>query len=278
MRLTRSGLTTIGRALDLQYSSNRAIAAGAPLAAMGGMAIALALGRPAGPSILHGLALGGATFVGWAVGREVDPDFPGSAVLAAVLSLTTTALLGAPAFALLLWALIGLRMLNRSTGLPAGVLDTGGFVMLSLVSAFRWGTAVAALAAAVIFADGMMAPTHPGGRRVTAAMLGAALAVLLIDHVDQPLALPAAPILASVLACGLWLSWTSFRTSRVTSVDDRHGRPLRLGRVRAAQLFAYLAAALVACSVPGEGFRATAPLWASVGALVARGLLRRTPS
>jgi len=271
------GLTTIGRGLDFRLRSNQMIAVGTSLAAVGGMVVALATGRPAGAGALHGLALGGATFLGWALGREVDPDFPGSAALAAGLSLAASVLLGAPAFAFLFWALLGLRILNRSTGLPAGALDTAGFVVLSMGNAFRWGSPVVALAAAVLLADGTMAPAHPGGRRGAAAVLGATLAVFLLNPGAQASALPRAPVLAAVMTCGLGLIWSMVRTGSVSSVDDRHGRPLRLGRVRTAQLFAYLAAALVACSVPGEGFRAAAPLWAAVGALVARGLLRRNP-
>ena len=128
----RNPLSTIGRPVDLSYSTNRAIALIALGLLIAGVSVDLVQGTSWGQAFLQGLSWAGTAFLAWALGRETDPDRGYSAFFAAAGALAGTILLGTPSFLLLFWFLLVMRFINRSTGLAPAVLDLIGLMGLTL--------------------------------------------------------------------------------------------------------------------------------------------------
>lgn len=273
--MDRSGLTTIGRAIDVRYPAHRAIIVLAGILAVGRAIAGLASAKGVGPSLLEGIALGGAAFLAWALGRELDPDHPGSAFPAALLTSAAGWLIGPPDLLVLFWALIGLRILNRSTGLPAGPLDTLGFAGLSVGVGLRLGWPMLVVAASVLLADGLLQPGCPRHKAVGVVALAGAIGATLSGAFPAAWAVPKGPVLAAVLSVTAAFGLLAFNSRQLTSVADRTSSPLQVVRVRTAQLAAVVAGLVLTFSGGPAGLALAAPLWAvAASSVLYRGTLR----
>ncbi|MGD8968241.1 MAG: hypothetical protein PVI07_12095, partial [Anaerolineae bacterium] len=119
-----SDVTSINRAIDFNYPSNRAIAIVTILVVVGGAFSELLSGGGWGESILWGVNAGLSVFLTWALCRELDPDHALSAFVAVGLALVGLVLWGLPRLAVILWMIMVMRIVNRTTGLAAGLLDS----------------------------------------------------------------------------------------------------------------------------------------------------------
>jgi hypothetical protein len=117
-------VSSLGRTLDPDYPSNRAVLILVPILAAAAAILAWLIGVPTLAGLLRGIRVGLAAFVSWALTREIDPDHNGSAFLA--MALGTVAIVVYPDTDILVafWLLAVLRVLNRTTGLPARWLDS----------------------------------------------------------------------------------------------------------------------------------------------------------
>ena len=131
-KATETRWSTIGRSVDLRVPTNLAIAAITALSFVAGTLTSLIQGQGIGAGLLIGLSWGGSMFLAWALARELDPDRWYSAFFAAAGALAGTILLGSPHFLMLFWFLLAVRFINRSTGLPPGLLDFGGIYGIKL--------------------------------------------------------------------------------------------------------------------------------------------------
>jgi len=101
-------------------------------------------------ALMQGGQLAGVVFLTWALGREVDPDANHVAFLAIVPAIVLTVLVGTPDFSLLFLALLLLRVVNRSIGRPAKLVDS--LLVLGLASWLaRSGAWYGLVSAAVAF-------------------------------------------------------------------------------------------------------------------------------
>ncbi len=130
-------MTNLGRTIDLRVWSNRfAIAAAAVSGAIG-----LFFGGGWGEAI----ALGGASFLAWVAGRELDPDHPAAAGVAAVLAPLAVWNLGRPSLIAVYLLAVSVRMLTRSTGLPPKSIDLAFHLPICLIAAWAGLSAVSAI-------------------------------------------------------------------------------------------------------------------------------------
>lgn len=257
--------STLGRPLDLRYPTNLAIVALAMLCWGVGTAMPRVQGVPWPAAALQGLIWAGSMLLGWALGREADPDHPLSAFLAAGGSLAACILLGPPGFLLGFWALIGMRAINRSPGAVPGVLDLvvlGGMTLWLGVSV-HW--LFAALGSPAV---GMLGMSRRNTRlRIGLTMLLPLLSVVIAAACGHRLDVSRwrEPEGVAVIAL-VFLAAIAVRGYRhVRSVGDRDQRLLGSGRVQAA--LAWAAVTPIALSVAdGVGFRMVAPIAAAVAA------------
>lgn len=165
--------TTLGRVIDLRYRSNRAISFVAIIAGAAGF-FAIGPGDQA-PGLASAFALGGGAVLAWALGRELDPDEPASALVASLLAIAVVFWLG-PGQLLVLFGLVAIaRILLRSVGPPPTLFDLVVLVGLGAVLGTRPGGWPVALVLAFAVARDRTLPGEPARFGRVAALLLAAL-------------------------------------------------------------------------------------------------------
>lgn len=288
MNPTIDRLSAIGRPLDPAWPTNRAVLWLTPTAGILG-----ALWAWLGPGVLSPLAAAGvaagAAFGGWALGREVDPDRQGTAFLAMALAFLEALLVTQASLLLLFTGLMLVRVVNRTAGPPATVLDDAG--VLGLTAWCVWATAnplVGFVAAAAFSLDARL--PDPAGVRGPARHWAVAILALLpalwgggagpFGVLATPPGLPApAGSGWAWPSTGGWVAVAAISaaflarvvaTRTVESSCDRTPDRLTLLRVRAGMLIA-LALALTTVAFGDAGLREGVLLWA---VLVATALWR----
>lgn len=88
-----------------------------------GMIWQTVLGVPAEQGTIFAANLGGVFFFTWLIAREVDPDRMFAACVSGCIAVLASLIWGLGDIAVLFWAMMMLRLLVRTTGLSAGLLD-----------------------------------------------------------------------------------------------------------------------------------------------------------
>jgi hypothetical protein len=120
-------LSSLSRAIDLRYPSNRVAVAVAGLAAVAAYLLPLDA-----RSLVRAGLVGVGAFLAWALGREIDPDRAATANAAAVAGAGLGVLLETPAAGALYLLVVTARVLARTTGLPP---TTGDLVLNGALAA-----------------------------------------------------------------------------------------------------------------------------------------------
>lgn len=258
-----SHITHVGRSIDLRRGSN-VFAILAPLAA------ALVVYAVDPNDLRRAVSTGLATFAVWAIARELDPDRPRSAVLAAVAAPAAALALGTPAPAPLFLVMVTLRILVRSTGFPPKTTDLAVLVVAAVAFGDTpWGWAAGILLAFAMVRDAAL----PGDPPPNVGLWGAALAVGVTARVALSESLGAweqpEPAGLVVLAAGLAGAVVVVRPIPVLAVADWTKVSLDPSRLREASLFGILAGTLSAVAAGGPGIVAIAPLLLTYAAVAA---------
>lgn len=266
-------LITITRPIDPMYPTNRAIIILTLLVSIGAAGSSLYLGEVLSSAILQGFIAGIAIFFAWAISRELDPDSEYAALLPPTICIPLLVVFPAPGLLASLFLLLLLRVVNRTTGLPAGILDSVALLLLTgwLVMGGFWLAGPAAVAAFIL--DGQLDDPNPRQLRFAALLIIGVVAYIVISGVTvSSLPLPAAPwLLILILVSPLFFSSVLFRKDQILSVGDRTGEPLDRGRVQAARLLG-LSVMMVAIASGGVGaLILLLPVWASLVGLGVHG-------
>ena len=143
--------THLGRPVDPAYPTNVAIAV-LSVATLISVSLwrLLYLHSEFMAALTQGGQLAGVVFLTWALGRELDPDANIVAFLAITPAVVLAVLVGTPNFSLVFLALLLLRVVNRSLGVPAKPTDS--LLVLLLASWLAWsGAWYVLMCAAVAF-------------------------------------------------------------------------------------------------------------------------------
>lgn len=120
-------LTSLSRAVDPRYPSNRLVIVGAAAAALI-VGVSSLAGFDTGSEPL--LAAVG-VFLAWAIARELDPDHPASAAIAIPLSFVLLLVLGPASLLVSTGILLGTRLAAGTVGTPLRPLDIGGIIVVA---------------------------------------------------------------------------------------------------------------------------------------------------
>jgi hypothetical protein len=248
----RSGIT---RGFDLSHLSNRFILLATPgLGVVAGLVtLALGDGWPAG--FRNGLAAGGAAFLAWAVTRELHPDHPGIAAIAALLAPLGILRTGPDLLAAAV-VLLGARVVAGTTGRVLRWFDVALFVVVAGPVAWRASgpgvLSTTAIALAIVLAR------QERRRRETAVTVAllAGLAVYSWTRFEPAFEFDPWFIAPAVLGLVALVG-----PGRVAVGTDRAGGVVSPNRVRAARAFAWIAAAGAALALDPA---ALAPVWAAL--------------
>lgn len=259
-----SDVSAIVRPIDPSYPTNRAIAALTMAVIVGGIVLQLIAGEELIQGASWGISAGLAVFLAWALGRELDPDHDLSAFVAAGLALIGLLLFDLPDLMALFWMLLFLRMVNRTTGLPARILDS--LLILGLGSWLTWQSSwIYGLMTGLAFLlDSRLSSPH---RRHLFFAGIALLATAILYSVSGGMPGEGKPSLLAILAVsGMSVSFVPviLTSRRMRTVGDATGEPLNPGRVQAAQVVALLTGLQIALWDGDPGVVQLMPVWATV--------------
>jgi len=248
-------LTTIARRVDPEYPTNRAIIILTLVITAMAAAASLFMGQAPIESIISGLIAGLAVFLAWAIARELDPDSEYAAFLPALICICLLIFFPQPGVLTALFLLLLLRIINRTTGQPAGVLDSAALLLLAgwLVLGGFWVAGPAAIVAFILDRR-LNDPNHRQGWFAVIAFLGM-LGILLYGNVPRMIPPDSSAISWLFLLAPLLFLSVIQRSGRVRSPGDQTGEPLDTGRVQAARVL-FLSVVMLAIATGGSGIMA----------------------
>lgn len=277
-------LSSITRSIDLSYPTNRAIAVISILFLFGIAGFQFFSGKTFPVALASGFRAGFSVFFAWALAREIDPDNELSAFAAAFLACMGFLLFLSPFFPspffpspgllVLFLFLLSIRIVNRSTGLPAKLFDSLVILLLSGWLSLQESWSFGLIAALAFFLDGFL----PEPNRSHRAFAGAAFLISLFALSGAGAAGTAgvagvaggkevifgdAGIL--VLTASFLFLPHIFFSRKIRTKGDLSGSPLTPIRVQAAQLSSLAGALLLAGLEGWRGIEVLMPLW---GALI----------
>ena len=143
--------TSVARPIDPAYLTNRALLIVLPIVGMLSAGLAYVQDMGAGPlsAAFSGMLV---AFAAWALTRELAPDYQGAAFVALALAWLSHVAFGTNSVLLLFVALVLVRAVNRSTGLPWRPLDTIGVLGFCAWAAINTQQPLILLVAALAFA------------------------------------------------------------------------------------------------------------------------------
>lgn len=228
--------SALWRGLSPRNRNHLVIVAASALAFAVAAGIRLTDGGETVQAAAAGINAGVMVFLGWAVARELDPDRPRSAFVAALL----TALLlfgGSGPAGAMIGVLLALRIVTRSTGKAPSGLDL--FVIALLAATFAWlprgWIGGAAMAAALVWDRRL--PRPGAGRNLPAAAitLATAVAVAVARGTFGAGFVPPGPLEWAAVA-GAAVAFPAMKQYAPRSVGDRSGRRIDPERLRAGRL------------------------------------------
>lgn len=243
----------VTRALNPRSPSNIAISGFTLVAAAVAGVIALTAGRTLWLPILAA----GATFLTWALGRELDPDHETTALLAAIPAGALVLLGFEVSILVTVTVLMSARFLVESTGRRPLSTDLIGMVVLAgVVSSNPLGWVVGFGLAVAIYLDDRMAEVH--NSQAVIAAIGAALGSSLVATLTGafPQAMPAIrPPLTLALGVLALIAVVREPVDPLSLVDSRKKTPLRRDRLHVTRTMVGLLVFFGAL-IGGEGISA----------------------
>lgn len=261
--------SSLGRPLDPNYATNRWIMIIGVLVGAGGLVYQLLIGTAFLQAVLWAVLAAAMVVLAWVLGRELDPDYEYSAFVGPLLALVGVLLWGAGSLLAGLWLVQVMRMVNRTTGLPARVTDSLFVLALGLWMTYQGGWIYGAV---TVLAFGLDAVLPEGERRqlffAGLALIGTLLLAGFMGAAWSPgeTLLVGTDIPAWALALGTTVVFVPVMAGsrKVSSVGDATKVPLYPRRVQTAQVLALLAGLGLVIWHGGEGLTDWLPFWAAV--------------
>jgi hypothetical protein len=253
--------SAIGRPLDVDYLTNRVIVLLTLVVMVSRGSYQLFTGSSLLDSALAGGTAGIIVFVAWALGRELDPDYNGSAFVGAGLAFLGTLLVGEANLLALFGLMLLARIVNRTVGISASPLDSIMIVVFVGILAFVSSWVYGAIAVVAFLLDYGLPEANKRQLNFAGASVLVTIVAFLVNGAERGV-LSQPYLLAVVMIAGLSLL-VILTSRRVTSVGDVTGKTLNLRRIQAVQLLMLVAATAVALWQGDLGFRLLLPLWAT---------------
>lgn len=235
--------TSIGRALDPAYLTNKAVLILLPVAILVGVVVAWMDGQGGVQLLRQGINFMLITFGAWALARELDPDDHVAAFISMAAGLLAALAIDAPGILIVFTTLGLLRIVNRSSGLVARIADSFVVMVLSILVIYTSSPFFGVVAALAFFLDGSLKDPLRHQWLFGLVCLGGTI-VFMVDH-DIGLGHLSAPDSLFEWLTLLFLLIFALNTllmKKVHSKGDVSGRLLDVSRVRGAMTVGFFAA------------------------------------
>ncbi|AKB25325.1 hypothetical protein MSMTP_1856 [Methanosarcina sp. MTP4] len=267
-----SRFSSIARPIDPNYPTNRAILILTLFVIFASAGFQVLSGIPPVKVLIPGIRTGIYVFLAWALARELDPDNELSAFTAAFLACVALLYFPVPGLLASVLFLLLIRILNRSTGLPAKSFDSLVILLLSGWLALQENWIFGATAAAAFFLDSRLSEPKrqqlffAGAAALTSAftLLRELKTGLWGGGVSEATPLQVTGLILILLIPAIFFVPHILASRKIKSKGDRNGLPLDPGRIQAAQVTALLGALALAALEGWHGVELFIPLWSAV--------------
>ncbi|WP_305065594.1 hypothetical protein [Methanococcoides sp.] len=247
-------ITTLGRKLDLEYPNNRLIIQLATLVTISALVFYLIITKEISSSFVYGIKAGITIFLLWAIAREMDPDHESAAFIPVILTLPHVIIFGLHPIFPLIWFLLLLRLVNRSTGAKAGIIDSLAILSIGAFLTYQLSWVFGTISALGFFLDGRLSSPYRGHLIPAVLLLLYSGLALIHEITDVVMDMSLLKIVAFTVMILLALPLFTNRDT-IISIGDRTGERLDEQRIKATQLLAvFSVSAFMLFSTASDGF------------------------
>jgi len=256
---------SIGRPLDFSYKTNKAIAGIMLFAFIIGIVVNALIESTISEIFLKAFLFFLSVFLTWAFAREIDPDNDYSAFVGVFFIFSLLYLWQKIDFVMVFWFILAVRIINRSTGVPARIIDVSFLIILSLAIAYFVGPEFALLSSFLLSIDFMFDRNQKF--EMVFILLGILIFVVvffLFDLTWFSNFISIEYLWLSVVFISLFLI-TIITTKELKSKCDVTKVLIVTNRVKATQIFVLLSITIVLLLYGNEGFSYIFPIWCAIG-------------
>ncbi len=258
-------VTHIGRILDPRYPTNLAIMIWMGVVGAAIFGIQLINGTEVIQAGISGVIALFSVFFAWAMSRELDPQHQLSAFVSALLMTIAVFLVDVRFNLIILFYMMSmLRIVNRSTGLPALLTDSLVMVVLTALVAFFGSWIYAMIGATAFLLDAVLAKPH----RQHVIFAGLSIVIMIVTFILQNAQLVPIPPTTDYMIGILFATFIVvplILKSKDVNVDcDITGEPMIPIRLQAGQVLMLLLGYHVAIWQGNAGILDLLPMWVSI--------------
>lgn len=258
-------ITHIGRILDPRYPTNLAV-----MIWMGVVGVAIfAIRLVNGVDLIQAGITGGiallSVFLAWAMSRELDPE-NGLSAFVSTLLMTIALFVTDINFNIIVifYMLSMLRIVNRSTGLPALLTDSIAMLIFTAFVAYFGSWVYAMIGATAFLLDAILAKPH----RIHVVFAGMSIVIMVVTFIIQQAQLtpmfPTTDYIIGILFTTFIYIPLVLRSKNVDVNCDITGEPIMPIRVQAGQVLMLLLGYHVAIWQGNAGVLDMLPLWTAI--------------
>jgi hypothetical protein len=220
-----------------------------------------------GSAAAFGLRISLGVFFSWAITRELDPDAPWAAMLAIALASAALWFWPFPHLKLFFLVLLLLRLVNRSTGVEAKILDVLLILALTGWLLYEEQLIAGVFAALALWSNGRLPNPQPSHKYIAlGVVMLTSLAIMYYPAQRMPNEL-SMWINISIITIATGFALYSRQLKKVKSTAEATAQPLYLVRVRAAQLISLLVFTVFSLWYGDWLFVQIIIIWATFGAI-----------
>jgi hypothetical protein len=233
--MDRYRITSINRPLDPNYPTNRLILLISTIVVVITSLFQLASNSDLLTAAVYGTKAGLSVFLVWAISREIEPDHEIAAFVPVILSLIPVMVYGMHPLLVLYWFLLISRIVNRSTGSKAGILDIMAVLLIGSYLSYEIFWIFGILTAVSLFIDSRLSAPEKFHLFASIIMVGITLFIISRGN-DTTIA--EISLLRDIALLSMILLFLPFvpGPERLQSNADRTGEPLEAARVRAGKV------------------------------------------
>lgn len=258
-------ISALSRPLDMNYPDNRLIVFLFAVVFVASISVRVFSGDSLIPGLIWSARAALSVFFAWAITKEIDPDNPGSAVIASFLGISVLFFFNGSGLLIAVFLLAILRMVARTTGVPLTVLDSVLIMLMGTYLVYDGKWVYGILMGIAFFMDATL--VKPVRRHLLFGAISIPIAIFGLYMNFTLVGFTYEYHFFALLVLVLFLIVRIIFAGTPRSFTDVPGEQLSKERIVGASLLAFLAGTLALLAGPSE-IIATLPLWVAIGGTV----------
>ncbi|WP_292463480.1 hypothetical protein [Methanolobus sp.] len=259
--MDRKRISSLSRPLDMDYPDNRLIVILCTMVFIASTIFRMLSGDNFFPGIIWSGRAALSVFFAWALTKEIDPDHPESAIIAAFIGISGLFLFNYPSLLIALFLLFLFRMVNRTVGVPLTLYDSILIVVTGIYLVYTGKWIYGIMMSIAFFMDAAL--NKPVKRHFLFAFISLIASLPGFYRNITEIGFPSGYYIVVLFIVILFFIFRIVLAGRIGSVSDVSGQRLSDQRVIATCIVA-LIAGLLAVSEGQTDTLATFPLWAAL--------------